>query len=72
MSEVERRDVLIASVGLATAALAVASPAQAGDSSFMNNVPDPLLSGAELPTSNSLWRNPKEKSSAIATAKRQP
>ena len=50
MSEVERRDVLIASVGLATAALAAASPAQAGDSSFMNNVPDPLLSGDELPT----------------------
>jgi hypothetical protein len=39
MSEVERRDVLIASVGLATAALAAASPAQAGDASFMNNVP---------------------------------
>src|SRR6266702_8476385 len=50
MSDVERRDVLIASVGLATAALAAASPAQAGDLSFMNNVPDPLLSGAELPT----------------------
>src|SRR5437764_8489504 len=50
MSEVERRDVLIASVGLATAALAAASPAQAGDPSFMNNVPDPLLSGDELPT----------------------
>jgi oxalate decarboxylase len=50
MSEVERRDVLIASVGLATAAFAAASPAQAGDSSFMNNVPDPLLSGGELPT----------------------
>ncbi len=50
MSEVERRNVLIGSVGLATAALAAASPAQAGDLSFMNNVPDPLLSGAELPT----------------------
>jgi len=50
MSDVERRNVLIGSVGLATAALAAASPAQAGDLSFMNNVPDPLLSGAELPT----------------------
>src|SRR5438876_5365108 len=50
MSEVERRDVLMASVGLATAALAAASPARAGDPSFMNNVPDPLLSGDELPT----------------------
>src|SRR5438552_9564362 len=50
MSDVERRDVLIASVGLATAALAAATPAEAGDLSFMNNVPDPLLSGDELPT----------------------
>src|SRR5438552_11117073 len=50
MSDVERRDVLIASVGLATAALAAATPAEAGDLSFMNNVPDPLLSGDQLPT----------------------
>jgi oxalate decarboxylase len=50
MSNIERRDVLIASVGLATAALAAATPAEAGDPSFMNNVPDPLLSGDELPT----------------------
>src|ERR1700730_13867919 len=50
MSDMERRDVLLASVGLATAALAAASPAQAGDPSFMNNVPDPLVSGGELPT----------------------
>src|SRR6202047_3628789 len=50
MSDMERRDVLIASVGLATAALAAASPAQAGDPSFMNNVPDPALSGKDLPT----------------------
>jgi hypothetical protein len=57
MSEVERRDVLIASVGLATAAFAAASPAQAGDSSFMNNVPDPLLSGGELPTLSSPFHN---------------
>src|SRR5258708_29907730 len=50
MSDVERRNVLIGSVGLATAALAAAEPARAGDLSFMNNVPDPLVSGAELPT----------------------
>src|ERR1700756_3374972 len=49
MSEVQRRDVLIA-MGLAAAALAEAAPAQAGDPSFMNNVPDPVTSGAELPT----------------------
>ncbi len=65
MSEVERRNVLIGSVGLATAALAAASPAQAGDLSFMNNVPDPPLSGAELPTF-------KFASEKTATAKRQP
>src|SRR5258708_35243384 len=50
MSDVERRNVLIGSVGLATAALAAAEPARAGDLSFMNNVPDPLLSGKDLPT----------------------
>jgi len=55
MSDVPRRDFL---TGAGAAALAVATSAtlsatqtaQAGDSSFMNNVPDPLLSGKELPT----------------------
>ena len=50
MSDVERRDVLIGTLGLATAALAATEPAAAGDASFMNNVPDPLLSGDDLPT----------------------
>jgi oxalate decarboxylase len=50
MVEVERRDVLIGGVGLAAASLAAATPAQAGDPSFMNNVPDGLLSGDQLPT----------------------
>jgi len=50
MSDVERRDVLIGTLGLATAALAATEPAAAGDTSFMNNVPDPLLSGDDLPT----------------------
>jgi oxalate decarboxylase len=49
MSNVQRRDVLIGA-GLATAALAAAKPAEAGDPSFMNNVPDGLLSGDQLPT----------------------
>jgi oxalate decarboxylase len=51
MSEVKRRDILL--VGLATmaaSAAAATTPAEAGDPSFMNNVPDPLLSGKELPT----------------------
>src|SRR3954463_747366 len=34
----------------ATAALSGARQVEAGDPSFMNNVPDPLLSGKELPT----------------------
>jgi oxalate decarboxylase len=50
MSEVQRRDVLVGTAGLAMTALIAAKPAQAGDPSFMNNVPDPLLSGNELPT----------------------
>jgi oxalate decarboxylase len=49
MSDVHRRDLLVGSVGLA-AALAMSQQAAAGDPSFMNNVPDPLLADAELPT----------------------
>jgi oxalate decarboxylase len=48
MSDVERRDVLIGTLGLATAALAATEPAAAGDASFVNNIPDPLLSGDDL------------------------
>ncbi|QEH38888.1 Oxalate decarboxylase OxdD [Aquisphaera giovannonii] len=45
----QRRDFLAA--GMAAAALAATTrSAEAGDSSFMNNVPDPLLAGHELPT----------------------
>jgi oxalate decarboxylase len=50
MFDVERRDVLIGTLGLVTATLAATDPAAAGDASFMNNVPDPLLSGGDLPT----------------------
>lgn len=65
MSEIKRRDVLAAGAGVASAAL-MATPSSAGtpataavvpkpsplggDTSFMNNVPDPLLSGKDLPT----------------------
>jgi len=49
MVELERRDVLIAGFGIA-AGLAAATPAAAGDPSFINNVPDGLLSGDQLPT----------------------
>ncbi len=53
MSESERREFLAASAMIAaagTAGLVSARTAQGGDPSFMNNVPDPLLAGKELPT----------------------
>jgi len=51
MYDVKRREVLAGTVGLASAPVAAtATPAAAGDPSFMNNVPDPLLSGKDLPT----------------------
>jgi hypothetical protein len=53
MSNLHRRDYLTGTAAFAagvTAALAGTGQAQAGDPSFMNNVPDPLLSQKELPT----------------------
>ena len=53
MSNFHRRDFLTGAAAFAagmTAALAGNRRAQGGDSSFMNNVPDPLLAGKELPT----------------------
>ncbi len=53
MSDLQRRDFLTGAAALAaatTAALTATRQAVAGDPSFMNNVPDPLLSGKELPT----------------------
>src|SRR5215471_14015112 len=50
MFNMQRRDVLIGSVGLAAASLGGTKSAQAGDPSFVNNVPDGLLSGDQLPT----------------------
>jgi oxalate decarboxylase len=49
MSSLDRRDFLSGAIAAGTAA-ALAGRAAAGDPSFMNNVPDPLLSGKELPT----------------------
>ena len=48
MSDLPRRDFLAGAAAFtaaATAALVGARRADAGDPSFMNNVPDPLLSG---------------------------
>src|SRR5713101_6330956 len=51
MSDLQRRNFLAGTAGLAAAAVVLGSKtAQAGDPSFMNNVPDPLLAGKELPT----------------------
>src|ERR1700755_2160015 len=51
MSDPQRREFLVAAAGIASlATLAGKQPAAAGDPSFMNNVPDPALSGKDLPT----------------------
>jgi oxalate decarboxylase len=51
MSDPQRREFLAAAAGIASlATLSASQPAIAGDPSFMNNVPDPDLSGNELPT----------------------
>ncbi len=53
MSSLQRREFLAGAAGFAaatSAALVAAGRAEGGDPSFMNNVPDPLLSGKELPT----------------------
>ena len=51
MSDPQRREFLAAAAGIASlATLSGAQPAAAGDPSFMNNVPDPALSGKDLPT----------------------
>src|SRR6202035_1269313 len=53
MSNFQRRDFLTGAAALAAASAATlvgTRRADAGDPSFMNNVPDPLLSGKELPT----------------------
>jgi oxalate decarboxylase len=52
MSDFQRRDFLrgAALAAASTAALVATRPVEAGDPSFMNNVPDPVLDGDVLPT----------------------
>jgi oxalate decarboxylase len=52
MSHLQRRDFLTRAAAFTAAATALdgAGFAAAGDPSFMNNVPDPLLAGKDLPT----------------------
>ena len=70
MSDPQRRDFLAAAGTVSLAALAMALPAAGGDPSFMNNVPDPLLAGKELPTFKFALEKSKARSSATATARR--
>src|SRR5580700_7111887 len=51
MINLYRREFLAGTAALAASAVLLATrKARAGDASFMNNVPDPLLSGKDLPT----------------------
>jgi oxalate decarboxylase len=51
MSDLNRRAFLAGTAGVAAAAgLLAPTTVKAGDPSFMNNVPDPLLTGKDLPT----------------------
>src|SRR5579872_4950953 len=51
MSDLNRRMFLAGAAGVAGAVgLLAPKTVEAGDPSFMNNVPDPLLSGKKLPT----------------------
>jgi oxalate decarboxylase len=50
MSDLNRRAFLAGTAGLAAAGMLAPTTVEAGDVSFMNNVPDPLLTGQDLPT----------------------
>lgn len=52
MSDLSRRDLLSSAALFAAATAAALAPveSQGGNASFMNNVPDPILAGKELPT----------------------
>src|SRR3954447_9450695 len=72
MSEFQRRDFLTGAAAFAagvTAALAGTRRAEAGDPSFMNNVPDPLVSGKELPTFKFALEKSKAKVIGKSTAR---
>ena len=72
MSEFRRRDFLKGTAAFAagvTAALTAGRRAEAGDPSFMNNVPDPLLSGKQLPTFKFALEKSKGRSVGKSTAK---
>src|ERR1700730_8388118 len=72
MSHLQRRDFLTGAAAFAagvTAALAGTRRAEAGDPSYMNNVPDPLVSGKELPTFKFALEKSKAKIIGKSTAR---
>jgi oxalate decarboxylase len=72
MSDIKRRDFLKGAAAFAagvTAALTATRRAEAGDPSFMNNVPDPLVSGKDLPTFKFALEKSKPKVSGKSTAR---
>src|SRR5437870_11079823 len=72
MSNFHRRDFLKGTAAIAagvTAGLIGARGVEAGDPSFMNNVPDPLLSGKELPTFKFALEKSKAKVIGKSTAR---
>jgi oxalate decarboxylase len=72
VSEFQRRDFLTGAAAFAagvTAALTGGRRAEAGDPSFMNNVPDPLLSGKDLPTFKFALEKSKAKVIGKSTAR---
>src|SRR5580704_11019142 len=72
MSEFHRREFLTGATAFAagvTAGLTATRHADAGDPSFMNNVPDPLTSGKELPTFKFALEKSKAKVMGKSTAR---
>src|SRR5882762_7901307 len=72
MATFQRREFLAGAAAFASAATAALSgprQAEAGDPSFMNNVPDPLLAGKELPTFKFELERSKGRDSDGGTAK---
>src|SRR6202171_1232126 len=72
MSNFQRRDFLTGAAAIAagmTAALVGTRRVEAGDPSFMNNVPDPLLSGKDLPTFKYALEKSKAKVIGKSTAR---
>src|ERR1700686_875249 len=72
MSNFHRRDFLKGAAAIAagvTAGLVGTRRVEAGDPSFMNNVPDPLLSAKELPTFKFALEKSKAKVIGKSTAR---